>query len=177
MVVQVDSGLANGTKILNDTYGIVSDQNPSTAGNSVATTVQGTIALTLSKSDAPDPVAQGGTLTYVLTIGNTGNVPSTNIVVNEHLWSPLSTRGYRYKDAAGAADGIQRILVKGSTQSKSKALAKGRGAGLLDIALPIETSDLPLVVQLRNNETGICLEGSFATPRRNQANQFNAKTP
>src|SRR5262249_33505800 len=83
LVVKVDSGLSNGTQILNDTYSIDSDQNAPTAGNPVSTTVQGTITLSLSKTDNPDPVAPGNPLTYVLTITNNGNVASTGITVNE----------------------------------------------------------------------------------------------
>ena len=135
-----------------------------------------TKGMATSQMDLADPTA---TADYALCFytGPASDLIGQSNVPPGNLWSPLSTRGYRYKDAAGTADGIQRILVKGSTQSKSKALAKGKGAGLPDIALPIESSDLPLVVQLRNNQTGICFEGSFATPRRNQSDQFNAKTP
>lgn len=83
LVVEVDGNLGNGTVISNDTYSIASDQNTATLGNPVVTIVQGTIALSLSKTATPDPVAPGGTLTYVLTIHNGGNALSTNLVVNE----------------------------------------------------------------------------------------------
>ena len=94
-------------------------------------------------------------------------------------WSSLGTTGYKYNDPAGAASGITKILVKGGTLGKSKALVKGKGAALpdFDANLPIAGGDLPLIVQLRNNETGICWESAFANPKKNLATQFNAKTP
>ena len=83
LVVKVNAGVGNGTQIVNDTYSIDSDQNAPSGGNAVSTTVQGTIALSFTKSDNPDPVAPGETLTYVLTVTNNGNVASVNIIVNE----------------------------------------------------------------------------------------------
>ena len=94
-------------------------------------------------------------------------------------WSTLGTSGYKYNDPAGSAGGITKILVKGGSLGKSKALVKGKGAGLPDFDgnLPLPNTDLPLIVQLRNNETGICWEGAFAVPKKNAGDQFNAKTP
>jgi uncharacterized repeat protein (TIGR01451 family) len=83
LTVQVNSGVSDGQLIVNDTYSIASDQNSPTAGNGVITTVQGTVALTMTKLGSPNPVAPGGTLTYTLTITNAGNVTSNNIVVDE----------------------------------------------------------------------------------------------
>jgi len=83
LVVKVDANLPNETQILNDTYNIASDQNFPTAGNAVTTTVEGTIALVVSKTASPDPVAPGGTLTYVVTITNGGTAPSTNVLIDE----------------------------------------------------------------------------------------------
>lgn len=83
LVVKVDASLTNGTQILNQTYSISGDQNTPTAGSVVATTVEGTIALSATKTASPDPVAPGGTLTYVVTIANGGNAASTTILIDE----------------------------------------------------------------------------------------------
>ena len=74
-----------------------------------------------------------------------------------------------------APGGIQKIILKGSPNNKSKALVKGKGDGLPDFTLPFPGSQLPVVVQLRNNQTGICWEGSFASPIKNQPGGFKAK--
>ncbi|HSP97991.1 MAG TPA: hypothetical protein VL049_12200 [Candidatus Dormibacteraeota bacterium] len=56
---------------------------------------------------------------------------------------------------------------------------KGKGGDLpdFDSDLPVAMSDLPMIVQLRNNSSGICWEGSFSSPKKNQLDQFNAKNP
>lgn len=54
---------------------------------------------------------------------------------------------------------------------------KGKGAGLPDFTLPFPSGDLPVIVQLRNNSNGVCWEGSFATPIKNQPGAFKGKSP
>jgi hypothetical protein len=65
--------------------------------------------------------------------------------------------------------------VKGSTSTKSKALVKGKGANLPDPVLGAIT--YPVVVQLVNNDSGVCLEGSFDAldEIKNTTTQFKAK--
>jgi hypothetical protein len=94
-------------------------------------------------------------------------------------WSAISTKGYKYKDPGGTNAGVTKIIVKGGAQGKSKALVKGKGANLpdFDTDLPIAMGDLPMTVQLRNKSNGLCWGGSFASPKKNQLDQFNAKTP
>ena len=86
-------------------------------------------------------------------------------------WSAIGDKGYKYKDQTGAEDGITKIIVKGGDAGKSKALVKGKGVNLpdFDSDLPIAMGDLPLVVQLRNNASGICWEGSFASSEEEPA--------
>ena len=93
-------------------------------------------------------------------------------------WAAIGTKGYKYKDTTGANDGITKVIVKGGAAGKSKALVKGKGMNLpdFDSDMPF-TTDLPLLVQLRNNSSGVCWQGSFATPKKDLADQFNAKTP
>jgi len=94
-------------------------------------------------------------------------------------WSTIGTKGFKYKDPGGTNDGVTKIIVKGGAQGKSKALVKGKGANLpdFDSDLPVAMTDLPMTVQLRNNSNGLCWGGSFASPKKNQLDQFNAKTP
>lgn len=83
LAVRVDTGVANGSLISNASYSIDCAQSPATAGSAVNTVVQTPIALELIKTDTPDPVAAGGTLSFVLTYANRGTVPSTGVVVSE----------------------------------------------------------------------------------------------
>ena len=67
--------------------------------------------------------------------------------------------GYKYKDEGASEDGIGKVLVKGSTENNSKALVKGKGAALPDPTLG--NLPLPIVAQLRNQQTGVCMEGIY----------------
>jgi hypothetical protein len=88
-------------------------------------------------------------------------------------WSAVGVSGYKYFDAAGTENGIQKIKLKGSTQNKSKALLKGRGA-LLPDPLDNPPFDLPVTVQLLNASNGICFEATYSAAKTS-ATQFKAK--
>jgi len=65
----------------------------------------------------------------------------------------------KYTDPAGSADGITKVLLKGSTQDKAKCLVKGKGANLDD--LDLTTLVEPVTVQLVNSATSACFETTF----------------
>jgi hypothetical protein len=54
---------------------------------------------------------------------------------------------------------------------------KGKGINLPDFDSNLPITNLPFVVQLRNNSSGICWASSFATPKKNQTDSFSAKAP
>ncbi len=74
-------------------------------------------------------------------------------------WRAISTKGYKYKDKEAEADGITIMTLKGSLIDKSKALVKGKGAGLPDLTLPVQE---PVAVQLRNIDSGICWGAEYS---------------
>jgi hypothetical protein len=79
-------------------------------------------------------------------------------------WTPISTKGYKYKDPGRIEDGIQKIILKGGAANKSKALVKGKGVDLPDLPPASNSSldiDLPVRVQLVNEDNGICFEGTY----------------
>ena len=88
-VFAVNAGTAPGTVIVNSiTVGsAVSDP---TAGNNTATTNTTVTSpsqadLSISKSASPDPVNQGDTLVYTLTIANNGPASAASVVVTDPL--------------------------------------------------------------------------------------------
>jgi hypothetical protein len=104
-------------------------------------------------------------------------IGDAEIAPNATKWTAIGTKGYKYKDISAASSGVTKVIVKGSTSNKSKALVKGKGVDLPDFVLPFLPADLPIIVQLRNNQSGICWEGTFATPIKNQAGLFKDKAP
>jgi uncharacterized repeat protein (TIGR01451 family) len=85
ITVNVSSALSNGT-ILNNTVN-VSHINTFgvnvTTNTSELTTVRGQRNLTISKTDDPDPVASGATLSYQILVNNTGDDTAFNVTVIE----------------------------------------------------------------------------------------------
>ena len=85
--------------------------------------------------------------------------------------------GFTYRDAAGGADGITNLVLRGGTAGKAKVLLKGKGAGLSSrpFALPAPPLDLPLRAQLQLDGAA-CFESALdgASVRRNQPGAFKA---
>jgi cysteine-rich repeat protein len=93
-------------------------------------------------------------------------------------WAPISSKGYKYKDASGAEDGITKVILKGSMQSKSKCLVKGKGDGLDDLDLKDLDDNGLVIVQLVNDATSACFESAFVPAdfiTFNDPMQFKAK--
>ena len=130
-----------------------------------------TNAATTSQQDFEDPTAdttyaiclfQNGAMTHGITVPPSGS-----------LWVPLSMLGFKYKDTLGAAQGIQRIILKGSDDNRTKIIVKGKGMSLPD---PTPGLTLPVVVQLVNSDSGQCWEGTFDVPniKRNEPGIFKS---
>jgi cysteine-rich repeat protein len=117
-----------------------------------------------------------GTTSYTLCLyaGTSQALGGATVPGGAATWSPISTKGFKFKDKNGANDGITKVLLKSGAANKSKAIAKGKGDNLPD--LPATPFDLPVTVQLVNNEN-VCFEGVFSTFKLNDAGKFNAKFP
>jgi hypothetical protein len=102
--------------------------------------------------------------------------PLTHMTVSHDTskWSPLADRGFRFKDAAGGAAGITKVLLKAGEAGKSAAQVKGKGTNLPD---PTFTNlPLPVTAQLVNNQTNTCLEATYqaADVKKNDGGRFKA---
>src|SRR2546425_3649900 len=83
MVVRVASPLANGTSLTNGTYSIDSHQTSPVSGAAVSTAPLAGPTLSASMTDAPDPVAAGGNLTYTIAYTNSGATGATGVVLTD----------------------------------------------------------------------------------------------
>jgi uncharacterized repeat protein (TIGR01451 family) len=79
VVVDVTVNAALGSIVTGNA--VLSAGGALSASSSANTAVNAAPTLTLGLADAPDPVAAGGTLTYTLQYGNSGNEPATGVGV------------------------------------------------------------------------------------------------
>ena len=84
------------------------------------------------------------------------------------LWHTLRgtpPAGYRYGDRAGSSDGITSIRVTSGAATKTRASATGRGMNLPFVTLPLAAGQLPVTVQLLNNNPAPqCWSATYSNP-------------
>jgi uncharacterized repeat protein (TIGR01451 family) len=112
--------------------------------NTVVTTVEKVADLTISKTDTPDPVQAGTTLTYVLTATNIGASAVPFIQATDVLDSQLDLTSVTLTPASGSA------AISGSTITwNGFALASGAATTLTITARP-KSIPLPLPASMTN---------------------------
>ena len=133
-----------------------------------------------TQADFGDPTA---TANYAFCVydGTGALAIEVNIPAGGPNWSAISTKGYKFLDPTFAADGTQKLLLKGNASpSKAKILLKGRDANLpLVVAtLPIDVTG-NVVVEVHNSDNANCWGASFAplTVIKNTDAIFKSKTP
>jgi hypothetical protein len=99
-------------------------------------------------------------------------VGEARVAPDAQRWRARSDTGYRYRDPAGSADGIQKLLLKGSPGDRTKIVLKGKGSALPD---PVPPVALPLIVQLRNTDTDICWSAIYTEADVNESGKLKAK--
>lgn len=89
-------------------------------------------------------------------------------------WKPIGSKGFKYKDASGSGDGIQKALLKSGAAGKAKAQVKGKGPNLPDPMLPFTGT---VTAQLVNDENDVCFTTTLGTVKKSSATQFKGKSP
>lgn len=125
-------------------------------------------------TDVADFAQPGTTTNYSLCV-YAGTTSATLDLPAGSAWKPAGTKGFKYKDASGSSDGMQKAILKSGAAGKAKVMVKGKGAGL-PAALAPELA-IPVTVQLVNDANSVCFEAVYDTALKNDAKQFKAKTP
>jgi hypothetical protein len=140
----------------------------------------------LAQTDLGNPLSGGGTAYDVCIYNGSGNLVGKMSIARagdtcsgKPCWKalggdPPSGKGYKYKDDALAASGTFQILYKGGMAGKSKALVKGRGAGLPDNVADGLLSSTSATVQLRGSNAPKCLSLTVTDIKKQDANNFKA---
>lgn len=91
-------------------------------------------------------------------------------------WATIGSTGYKYRDPSGVAAGLQKVILKGHNDDKTKLVVQGKGANLPDPDL--SSFAAPVQVQLRKSDNPtLCWESTFTAGdvSKNDASQFKAK--
>lgn len=116
-----------------------------------------------------------GTTRYTLCVYDDNNVEESIAIPQVTNWSPVSTKGYQYKDAGGSVFGVTEILFKGGGAGQSKILVKGKGGNLPQPTLPFSQS-INVTVQLLRNDSSQCWETVFVPQAtKSSGTQFKDK--
>jgi cysteine-rich repeat protein len=99
--------------------------------------------------------------------------PAGGSCAGSPCWSEPSPTSLRYKDHWRTPTGVTLIDLQPGDDGEARAAVIGRGENMALPALPFVP---PVVVQLRNTETGVCWEAAFAAPTANDGTQFTSKS-
>ena len=85
MVVRVASPLPTGTTLTSGALSIDCAETAALPGPTITTTVTSAPVLSVSATDAPDPVQAGANVTWTLSYANNGNAGATGVVLSDTL--------------------------------------------------------------------------------------------
>jgi len=122
-----------------------------------------------SQTELADPTASTAYDLCVFAGTAASVVGEASVAAGAPNWSPVGSRGYRYRDAAGTQDGVRALLLKGSDRDHTTIVLKSKGTSLLQPPLP-----LPITVQLTNADTALCWSTTFAAADPNRTGRLRA---
>ncbi len=136
---------------------------------------------TASLAEFGDPV--GGDTHFIMcvyddsTLVSSATIPPAGDCATGGCWAASGTKGFKYKDKAGGADGITKIGMKQGI-GKAKIGIKGKGANLrMPASLPL-TNAIAATVQLFKLDGPECWQTTFDAPAsKNDSSAFKAKLP
>jgi hypothetical protein len=89
-------------------------------------------------------------------------------------WKKAGKTGYKFKDKAGLAKGIQSVSLRSGAAGKAKISINAKGAA---VELPAMALTLPARVQLIVHEGArtLCWDAEYTIASKNEPEQFSAK--
>ena len=166
-----DGGLVGGCRTALKSLLLLKDKTPDSKDKLVWKWVKG------ASTTQEELGALTGTTALCVHAGTAAALlTSYNMPADATKWAAIGTKGYQFSDPAGSADGITKVLLKGSTEDKAKCLVKGKADNLPDLDLAELIA--PVTVQLLNSTDAMCFESRFEEAdviKFDQATQFKAK--
>jgi uncharacterized repeat protein (TIGR01451 family) len=128
LTVAVDPGVAAGTVLSNTATAASDTGDPDTDDRSdtAMTTVATAADLTVTKTDAEDPIVPGGTQTYTITVTNNGPSPALSVSLDDTL--PTGTTFLSLASPGGWSCTTPAVGSGGTVSCSTAALAVGSPA-------------------------------------------------
>jgi len=154
------SGPLSNTAIVSASEG---DPAPGNNSDTEGTIVTPLADLSLAKTDGPDPVDAGGTLTYTLAVGNAGPSTASGLTVTDTLptgavFGGASGAGWACSQAAGTVTCTRAMLVVGPAPNITITVTAPAGGPLSNTAIVSASEGDP--APGNNSDT----EGTAVTP-------------
>ncbi len=101
-------------------------------------------------------------------------IPAGGSCAGSPCWKAIGSKGFKYKDRASTAGGVQKLILKSGAEGRTKFILKARG-GAIDLpAMPL-AQDSTVAARL-SNDAGSCWQADFTTPATaNSASRFKDK--
>jgi hypothetical protein len=122
-----------------------------------------------SQADFSDPTA--GAQYDLCLFAGTAAAHELNVGPDAQKWSAIGSRGFLYRDRAGAQDGVRKLLLRGSDSDHTRIELNGNSASVVHPPL-----GLPITVQLTNSDTDVCWSASFDAAEPNRVGKLKATT-
>jgi uncharacterized repeat protein (TIGR01451 family) len=166
IVVTVDPATPSGTILTNraDVASATPDRDPSNNSDSENTTVVAEADLSITKTDAPDPLSAGATLTYMLAVANAGPSTATGVVVTDTLpagatyVSATPSQG-SCTEASGVVTCSLGTLANGASASTTIVVVPSMGCSIINAALVLgAATDRNLTNNITSARTAVVLD-------------------
>ncbi|TFH32882.1 MAG: hypothetical protein E4H00_00345 [Myxococcales bacterium] len=136
----------------------------------------------VGQSDLGDPIAS--TALALCIYDETANVPSlaAQIDIGSGIgWKSKAPKGFDYKDKSGAQHGVRKLQLRTGDAGKSKVGVTAKGSSTAWPSPVSETEyvdqDDGVTVQLVTSTTATCWSTELATVKRNDSEQYKARSP
>ncbi len=144
VVTPTTTGTKNNTASVTSS---VTDPNTGDNSSTASTTVNPSANLSITKTDSPDPVNAGGTLTYTITVSNAGPSTATNVTVTDTL-----PAGVSYVSASGT--GWTCSQASGVVTCTRASLAVGTAPAItITVTAPASGGSITNTASVTGNET------------------------
>jgi len=168
LVVSVQPSTASGTVISNTATisSTTSDPNSGNESATATTTISTSADLSLTKSDAPDPVVAGNNITYTITLNSSGPSNATNVALSDSV--PANTTFVSLTQPGGWNCTTPAVGATGAINCTIASFSPGSSMFTMVVAVDIATAGGTTIT----NTASV----SASTPDSNSANNSATAT-